>query len=65
MGACDQQEFPEMYVNNQLPIEGREAADMGLLKEGINLVGCSSAPQKDSGWTALVLMGLLGLRRRE
>jgi MYXO-CTERM domain-containing protein len=64
VGACDQQDFPDMYVDSQLPIEGREAADMGLLKEGINLVGCSSTRQSRSTWTLLGVLGLLGLRRR-
>ena len=65
VGACDQQEFPDMYINSQLPIEGREAADMDLLKEGISLVGCSSTPQSERRWSALFLMGLIGLRRKK
>ena len=65
VGACDQQEYPDMWVDSQLPIEGRESADLGELKQGIKLIGCSSTPQQSKGWAWIWMLGLIGLRRRE
>lgn len=65
VGACNEQDFPDMWVDSQLPIEGRESADLGELKQGIKLIGCSSAPQQSTGWAWIWMLGLLGLRRRE
>ena len=65
VGACNQQDFPDMWVDSQLPIEGRESADLGELKQGIKLIGCSSATRQASGWAWVWMLGLIVLRRKE
>ena len=64
VGACNQQDFPDMWIDSQLPIEGRESADMNSLREGIKLVGCTSSPRSSSWWGLSGLIGLLLFRRR-
>jgi hypothetical protein len=65
VGACDQQEYPDMWVDSQLPIEGRESADLGELKRGIKLIGCTSTPTQTPCWGWAGLLGLIWVRGRE
>jgi len=67
VGACDQLEFPDMWIDSQMPIEGRENADLGELGKGIKLIGCASTgtPSPTQGWHLLALLGLVGLRSRK
>ena len=66
VGACDQQEYPDMWIDSQLPIEGRESADFNSLRDGIQLVGCASSERAPAGWAwASLFGGILLLRRRD
>lgn len=67
VGACDQLEFPDMWIDSQMPIEGRENADLGELGNGIKLIGCASTgtPSPTQGWHLLALLGLIGFRSRK
>ena len=65
VGACDQLEFPDMWIDSQMPIEGREAADLDELKDGLSLIGCSATDQHPRGWMWAWMIALIGVRRNK
>lgn len=65
VGACDQLEFPDMWIDSQMPIEGREAADLDELKDGLSLIGCSATDQNPRGWMWAWMIALIGVRRNK
>jgi len=63
VGACDLVETPDMWIDFQSPISGRDDLSPSELAESITFIGCSSTSSSRSPFWVLGLMALMTLRR--
>ena len=63
VGACDSIEFPDMWLNFQSPISGRDDLSPSELADSITFEGCSSTGGQRWGLWGFGVVALVGLRR--
>jgi MYXO-CTERM domain-containing protein len=64
VGACDALEFPDMWVDFQSPISGRDDLSPTELADSVTFIGCSSSGSPRWGLWGFGLLALVGLRRK-